>query len=83
MKKTLTSAALVAVVALAFTSCKKEYTCSCTANVSVMGFNYPANSQTTIKDTKKNAENACDDAEANLNTQLAGFGTGSCTLSKK
>lgn len=54
MKK-LTMFAAVAVLALSFASCKKDYVCECTASsggVSVSG-------STTIKDTKKKAKDAC------------------------
>ncbi|MNK01937.1 hypothetical protein D3C87_197520 [compost metagenome] len=40
----------------AMTSCKKEYTCTCT--VSAGGFSGSAS--TTIKDTKKKAKDACE-----------------------
>lgn len=55
MKK-LFPIALVAVAAMTFTSCKKDYTCKCTAT---------ENGQTTelvtvtIHDTKSNAESGC------------------------
>lgn len=83
MKKTTQLMTLAAICALAFASCKKTYTCSCTATVNIFGYTAPANSSTTIKDTKKNAETACDNAEAELNRELAGYGSGTCTLSKK
>ena len=56
MKKFLLSVAAFAIVATTMTSCKKEYTCECTATV--LGFT--ATSSATIKDTKKNAKEACE-----------------------
>lgn len=49
--------AILAIVAFAgsMTSCKKDYTCTCTATV--LGFT--STSKTTIKNTKKKAEEAC------------------------
>jgi hypothetical protein len=53
MKKLLL---LVAVVgAMSATSCKKDYTCTCT--VSIGG--YTSSASTTIHDTKKKATDAC------------------------
>jgi hypothetical protein len=52
MKKVL----LVAAVAgLAMASCKKDYTCECTASAGGVS----ATASTTIHDTKKKAEDAC------------------------
>lgn len=47
--------AAVAVLALSFASCKKDYICEC--STSVGGFTTSAS--TTIKDTKKKATDAC------------------------
>lgn len=52
MKK-IASVAAIALFALAFTSCKKDYTCECSANGQVLG-------STTIKDTKSKAKTACE-----------------------
>ncbi len=53
MKKVLL---IAAVAGMAMVSCKKDYTCECTTkdNGTVMG-----TSSVTIKDTKKNADEAC------------------------
>ncbi len=59
MKKLFTIAALVFAVS-AMTSCKKEYTCECKAT----GAGITSTSSDTIKDTKKNAKEACDKGDA-------------------
>lgn len=51
MKK-IAPIAAIALFAVAFTSCKKEYTCECSIDGTVVG-------STTIKDTKKKAKDAC------------------------
>lgn len=45
----------VAALAISFASCKKDYTCECTSS----GGGATATASTTIKDTKKKAEDAC------------------------
>ncbi len=60
MKKIVLSIAALALVATTMTSCKKEYTCECTATV--LGFTTTASS--TIKDTKKKAKEACEKGNA-------------------
>jgi hypothetical protein len=45
--------AAIALFAVAFTSCKKDWTCECSANGQVLG-------STTIKETKKKAKDACE-----------------------
>lgn len=52
MKK-IAPIAVFALLAVAFTSCKKDHTCECTANGEVLG-------TTTINDTKSNAKTACE-----------------------
>lgn len=52
MKK-ITSVALIALLAIGFTSCKKDWTCECSANGQVLG-------TTTIKETKSKAKSACE-----------------------
>lgn len=53
MKK-ITTLAMLALFAVAFTSCKKDYTCECTyANAAL-------NSSSEIKTTKKDAQDKCD-----------------------
>lgn len=68
MKKALTLFAGVAVVAMLFSSCKKDYTCTCTAS----GLSTTA---TFVKVSKKDATDACDQ----LNTTWA-LTSGSCKL---
>jgi hypothetical protein len=55
MKKLVLSIAALALVATTMTSCKKEYTCECTFSGVITG-----TASTTIKDTKKNATDACE-----------------------
>lgn len=58
MKK-ITSIAAIALFAVVFTSCKKDYTCECTSkdsNGTVM-----SSSTVTIKATKKDAKAACNE----------------------
>lgn len=45
----------VALVAISFASCKKDYTCECTSTV--LGLS--ATASTTIHDTKSKAKDAC------------------------
>ncbi|MDC1204024.1 hypothetical protein N8085_01325 [Salibacteraceae bacterium] len=61
MKKLLLVAAAGFMIA-GMSSCKKDYTCTCTTpETTVLGFTVPAQSaSTTINDTKKNAEEACE-----------------------
>lgn len=47
---------VVAIASLALASCKKDYTCECTAT----GNGSTVTASTTIKDTKKKAKDACD-----------------------
>jgi hypothetical protein len=54
MKKVLYSSALVVLVA--FSACKKDYTCECTTSDGQGG---DAKSSVTITESKKDAENAC------------------------
>ena len=54
MKKVLYSSALVVLVA--FSACKKDYTCECTVSDGQGG---ESKSSVTIHSTKKDAENAC------------------------
>lgn len=68
MKKALTLFAGVAVVAMLFSSCKKDYTCSCT----IAGITTKA---TIANASKKDATDACD--ASNTSAALVG---GSCKL---
>jgi len=42
-----------------FASCKKEWTCTCTYSYELLGVSTSGSYSGTIKDTKKNAEDAC------------------------
>jgi capsular polysaccharide biosynthesis protein len=68
MKKIILSLAVVAIAAVSFTSCKKDYTCTCT----ILG---QASSTTYEKTTKDDAQSKCD--AANTGAALLG---GSCKL---
>lgn len=68
MKK-LTIIAATAFLAVSFTSCKKDYTCECTYS------NTALNSTSTVKTTKKDAEDKCN----TLNTAASPVG-GTCKL---
>lgn len=74
MKKVLFVAALG--MTFAMVSCKKDYTCECTTSVTGVG---TSSASTTINDTKKNAEAACDEGDAT--TSVGGVSsTVECTL---
>lgn len=66
MKK-VASIAAIALFAIGFTSCKKDYTCVCSINGTEV-------SRTTINDTKSNAKSACEQ------TTSAGGVTASCVI---
>ncbi len=68
MKKVLLVAAFAAFV---MTSCKKDYTCECC----VSGSGTSICASTTIKDTKKNAKDACEKGSV-----TAGGITTACTI---
>lgn len=55
MKKMITLSAVV-LTAMLFTSCKKDYTCTCVTKDNGVEL---SRTSVTIKDTKKNAESAC------------------------
>jgi hypothetical protein len=54
-------------VATSFTSCKKDYTCTCTSS----GSGITASASTVINDTKANAEETCNKGDAT--TSSGGF----------
>ncbi len=62
MKKCLLFAGALALV-FAFSSCKKDYTCECTSVV--VGLS-TASVETTIRDTKNKAKDACEDMSNSL-----------------
>lgn len=76
MKKMIPVAA-VAVFALMFTSCKKDYKCNCTITVTSSGV-VSSESLPIQKSTKKDAKSACNAAEATWT--VAGATTASCSL---
>ncbi len=82
MKKLLTIVAALFLTALVFTSCKKDYTCACTYNYTGSAFfndtSYAFN--TTIKDTKKNADATCALANSSLSDGFGGTQTTTCNL---
>lgn len=45
---------------LGLASCKKDYTCTCTSTVAGVS----SSASSTINDTKKNAEEACNEGDA-------------------
>lgn len=71
MKKITSIAAVALFCALAMTSCKKEYTCTCTGyvNGSVVG----SGTSSKIKDTKSNAEADCN--KGDTETTVSGVTT--------
>ncbi|TSA49477.1 MAG: hypothetical protein D4R43_03840 [Sphingobacteriales bacterium] len=70
MKKALTLIAGVAFVAVLFTSCMKDYTCSCTVSTLPITIAIP-------KESKKNATATCDLART---TYQIGDPNATCTL---
>lgn len=79
--KLIKTATFLFCITLAFTSCKKEFTCACTVTVDVPLFGSVSTSEnTTIKDTKKKAKSACKSAESALQAEVGADGTASCQL---
>lgn len=73
MKKVMFSVA--AVLMLAATSCKKDYTCKCTSSLNGVAV---GTSQTTIHATKSDAKDAC---SATASSSSAGYtATTTCEL---
>jgi hypothetical protein len=60
MKK-LSVLAIAAIFTLGLSSCKKDWTCTCTTTVTGFGTTTVSG---TIKDTKKNAKEECDKGDA-------------------
>ena len=50
----------VALLAISFASCKKDYTCSCVTTSSSSSGTATSTSTTTIHATKSNAQKSCD-----------------------
>lgn len=75
MKKLIPVAAL-AVFAMMFTSCKKDYTCTCT-------WTFAGTSQTVTgslgKTTKSKAQDACNTSQTNYNN-MAGYTSVTCHI---
>ncbi|PBQ34003.1 hypothetical protein CNR22_20215 [Sphingobacteriaceae bacterium] len=60
---------LVAAVAMfAMTSCKKEYTCECTATVGQNGSTTSTTASTTIKDKKDDAKTTCENGSSDASS---------------
>jgi hypothetical protein len=57
----------VAGLLMSFGSCKKDYTCTCTASSNVPGIP-PSITTSTITDTKSNAEEKCKQGNATATT---------------
>lgn len=76
--KNLLTVALVIFLAGAFTSCKKDYTCSC--DITILGTTQTA--ETLIADSSKgDATDACDKLETEAAATAAILaGTATCTL---
>lgn len=71
MKKTIATVIAVIFVAASFTSCKKDFTCSCTySSNSALNYDYK---YTKVK--KKDAQASCDGLDSS-----AKLVNGSCTL---
>ena len=87
MRKTGIIAMLAITGTLAFTSCKKNYTCTCTAHVAAdtTGSITIEASDTTYnfdlgKTTKSKAQSACTADEQSQNAVYAGLATVKCNL---
>lgn len=76
MKKMIPVAA-VAVLALMFTSCKKDYKCNCTI-VDASGAPLPGITYGIQKSSKKDAKSSCDAAQTTYT--VAGASTASCSI---
>ncbi len=84
MKKTTTTLALAVLFSMAFVSCKKNYTCTCdvSANIPFFGQVNTTTSESLGKQTKRDAQNACDAVEKELEDEFMGYGTASCNIIK-
>jgi hypothetical protein len=82
MRKVTITLVFSLIAATSLISCKKDYTCKCTVNISFMGTTTTADSSYVIsKSTKKNAKNNCNQSSTDLNSQAALLGgSGSCSL---
>jgi hypothetical protein len=65
MKKVFVFAALTLAV-FSFSSCKKDYTCSCTSAINGTTVGTPTSM--TINDTKSNAKTSCEDGSSSQTT---------------
>ena len=83
MTKTTTIFSLL-LCGILFVACKKDYTCKCTASITVPGYGtFSADSSYIInKTTKKKAKSNCDETSKQLNAdiQSQGGGTVSCSV---
>lgn len=67
----------LAIFALTFTSCKRDWTCTCTAT----GGGVTSSASTTINATKKDAEDACNAQQTTVSGTVSV--TATCELEKK
>jgi hypothetical protein len=67
----------IAVLGVMFTSCKKDYTCSCSYNLA----GTPLSQDYALgKQKKGDAKSACDTYQTNFNNNVAGAASVSCSL---
>ena len=67
----ITNILLCAVLVIAFSSCKKEYTRVCSTSAGIPGFTIPDTESNLGKLSKKKAETQC--SAKNTSTNLMGF----------
>lgn len=78
LNKTLLVALFI--ISTTLVSCKKDYTCSCTATVSLLSSAADNETINIPKTTKKKAESTCNDAEIQLQNKVGASGRASCEL---
>lgn len=80
MKKLLLLPVLLGIVI--FTSCKKDYTCTCTTTIDVPMFGTMTTTEPSpiSKSTKRQAKTACESAEKSLKTEFGTQAVVSCKL---
>lgn len=66
MKKLFPFAAIAVFAALTFSSCKKDYTCTCTAKVKIDTTEVDSSQSFSLgKESKSDAQSACDNYQKN------------------
>jgi len=82
MKKTTRMFMLALIAVGTLSACKKEYTCKCTATITVPGLPSTSDDESTTipKTTKKKAEKTCKDIETQLKNEVGQYGTATCSL---